>query len=133
MLGGTVCVFFIQRYFYPPVIFLSLGVIVHFIQVKGKGGWVLGVLLIISVLLFIIADALSWSDKYNGPLTLILSGMILFLIDSKHERIIEGDVVQRPVKLPRIKNRNTLMWIEVRYWGIMFAIVGLVWLINLLS
>lgn len=105
----------------------------HFIQVKGKGGWVLGVLLIISVLLFIIADALSWSDKYNGPLTLILSGMILFLIDSKHERIIEGDVVQRPVKLPRIKNRNTLMWIEVRYWGIMFAIVGLVWLINLLS
>lgn len=105
----------------------------HFIQRKGKGPWVVALPLLISVILFIVADGYSWNDKYIGAITLISSGIILFMLDNKREAIIEGDIIMRTVKLPRKKGLNTLMWIEVRYWAIMISAIGIVWLANLLS
>ncbi|TSD66147.1 hypothetical protein FFF34_001735 [Inquilinus sp. KBS0705] len=102
-----------------------------FYQRKGKGGWVLGVPLIVAIILFIIADALSINDKYIGVVTLFTSAIILFMIDNKRATAAEGDIIQRTIKLPRQKRINTLMWIEVRYWAMILAVAGVIALINM--
>ncbi|WP_345954009.1 hypothetical protein [Mucilaginibacter sp. PAMB04168] len=40
-----------------------------------KGGWLIAMPLIIGFVLFVITDALSVNDKYNGAVTLLLSGI----------------------------------------------------------
>ncbi|MGZ3944655.1 MAG: hypothetical protein ACXVJB_06910 [Mucilaginibacter sp.] len=104
----------------------------HFIQHKGKGGWVVALPMFISIILFIVADALSWTDKYIGAITLVSSGFILFMLDNKREEITHGEINIRTVKLPRKKRINTLMWIDVHYWAMLMSLVGFIWLLNLL-
>jgi len=103
----------------------------HFIHYKGKGGWVIVMPLLIGVVLFIIADLLSINDRYNGPAALILSGVILFILDIKHKKTTEGEIIQRVIKLPRVKNKNTFIWIEMRFWGMFLFAIGVIWLLNL--
>ncbi|MCJ8209099.1 hypothetical protein MUY27_05225 [Mucilaginibacter sp. RS28] len=105
----------------------------HIIQHKGKGGWVIGMPLIIGFVLFVLTDALSINDKYNGAVTFLLSGVSLFVMDNKRVKVYEGAIVQRVVYLPRIKRQHTFMWVELRYCAILITLVGCVWLINLLS
>jgi len=107
--------------------------LVHLIQKKGKVPWVVVLPLLIAVILFMVADGFSWNDKYIGAITLISSGIILFMIDNKRDEIIQGDIVTRSIKLPRKKGINTLMWIDVQYWAILIGVIGVVWMANLLS
>ncbi|WP_094571639.1 hypothetical protein [Mucilaginibacter xinganensis] len=104
--------------------------IAHLIHYKGKGIWVLAAPMFVGLILFTVADGFAWNDKYIGAITFLLSGVILFFIDSNRKKVTEGIIVVRTVKLPREKRKNTFMWIEVRYWGILIGLIGLIWLIN---
>jgi len=103
----------------------------HFIQHKGKGLWVILLPLFLGILLATLADFLSYGSNYVGATAFLLSGLILFFIDNKRPTTTVGVIVQKVVKLPRVKRKNTLMWIEVRYWAILLAGIGVVWLFNI--
>lgn len=61
---------------------------------------------------------------------LIMSGVILFVMDNRRGKVAEGEILQRMVKLPRVSNQNTLMQLEMRYWGVLMVVVGMVWLMG---
>ena len=105
--------------------------IAHFIQHKGKGIFVVLVPLLLGFAIAVVVDGFSLTDKYVGPITFFISGIILFLLDNKRQKITEGILIERTIRLPRVKRKNTFMWIEVRYWGILISLIGIIWLINL--
>jgi hypothetical protein len=81
--------------------------------------------------MFQVADFFPIDRNLIGAFALIVSGVLLFLIDNRRPTITEGDIILKKVKLPRIKNRNTMMWIEVRFWGLLMLVIGVIWLIKL--
>jgi hypothetical protein len=107
--------------------------LLHLVHFKGKGFWVLIMPIISAIVMFQMADFLPINRNLIGALALIISGILLFLIDNRRTTVIEGDIIKKEIKLPRVKNKNTMMWIEVRYWGLLMAVIGLIWLIKLVS
>jgi hypothetical protein len=107
--------------------------LLHLVHFKGKGFWVLIVPMIFAIVMFQMADFLPINKDLIGAFALIISGILLFLIDNSRTTVIEGDIIKKEIKLPRVKNKNTMMWIEVRYWGLLMAVIGLIWLIKLVS
>lgn len=103
----------------------------HLIHYKGKGGWVFILPLLSAFILFLLFDGLDLDDNYVGALSLVISGTILFLIDHRGKRVIQGELIQTIVRLPRERNKNTFMWIEARYWGMLMVVIGVVWLVDL--
>ena len=81
-------------------------------------------------ILFSVGEAFSWNDKYIPGVAFLISGMILFYIGSWCKKVNEGTLVIRTVKLPREKGKDTFMWIELKYWGILVGLIGVIWLIN---
>lgn len=105
--------------------------LLHIVRFKGKGFWVLILPMLSAFILFQLAEFLPINTDLVGAIALIFSGTLLFFYDNKRPTIIEGDIIKKKIKLPREKNRNTMMWIEVRYWGLIMVVVGLIWLVNL--
>lgn len=105
--------------------------LVHFIQRKGKGPWVVLMPVLIGFVLAEVADVTSFGTNYVGAVTFLLSGAILFMLDNKRQTVIEGEIIQKEIKLPRLKRINTLMWIEVRYWAMLMIAIGVVWLLSI--
>jgi hypothetical protein len=105
--------------------------ILHLMQRKGNGAFVLITPLLIAIMLFILSDIIPINDKYIGAISLILSGIIMFALDNRHKTVTQGSIVPVIIKQPRVKRKNLLMWIEVRYWAIASATVGMIWLINI--
>ncbi len=104
----------------------------HLIHYKGKGCWVFILPLLSAFILFLLFDVFDLDDNYIGALSLIISGTILFLIDHRGKKVIQGELVQTVIILPREKNKNTFMWIEAQYWGVLMVVIGVVWLVNLI-
>lgn len=86
--------------------------------------------LLVAFVLFQIADLNGFDSEHIGAITLIISGIILFIMDNYREKVIEGDIIQKTISLPRKRNQNTLMQIEMRYWGVFMLVVGMVWVIG---
>lgn len=101
----------------------------HFIYHKGKGRYVLGIPLIVSVILFVFFDAMALDDKYIASITLLLSAIIVYLIDDKRPVFYEGDINQQRVKGPR--GNNSLMFINMRYWAYILALGGIIAMFNI--
>lgn len=130
---GRCVVYCVDKIFEKSLwIYIYLEMLAHLIQHKGKGGLIVGMPLIVGFVLFVLTDGLSVNDKYNGAVTLLLSGILLFMLDNKRIKVKEGEIVQRVITLPRVKRQNTFMWIELRYLAVAMGLVGLVWLMNLL-
>jgi len=106
--------------------------LLHFIPRKGKGPWLIVMPLILIAILYIVADSISLDERYIVPIALLLSGFILFTLDNRRATTIEGDLVTRIVKLPREKGKNTLIWIELRYWAILMGLTGFIWFISVM-
>jgi hypothetical protein len=102
----------------------------HFIRYKGKGIWVIVLPLLICLTLAQLLDFFHFDDRYLGGVSFCTSGIILFFMDNGRKTVTEGMLVQKVVKLPREKRKNTLMWIEVRYWAIILFVIGVVWMVN---
>jgi hypothetical protein len=105
----------------------------HFIHYKGKGGWVIGMPLLIGFMLFVVTSVYAINDRYNGAILLTLSGIKLFMMDNRRIKVYEGEIVQRTITQPKVKRQNTFMWIELRYCAVAIGLAGVVWLVNLLS
>jgi len=102
----------------------------HFVHYKGKGILVILLPMALAGILFSVGEAFSWNDKYIPGVAFLISGMILFYIGSWRKKVNEGTLVIRTVKLPREKGKDTFMWIELKYWGILVGLIGVIWLIN---
>ena len=92
--------------------------VAHLLHFKGKGGWVLGLPLAIAVVLFIFCDAMDISTKYNRPLCLIISSVIIWFVDKGPELLSHGKNGN--------KGLNTFMWIDMKFWAIVLALIGFV-------
>lgn len=96
----------------------------HFIPHKGKGGFVILLPLLIGIILYFIFDGFNLDEKYILPLSLLLSAFIIWFIDG-------GTAVIREGFSNYTKSKNTLFWIEIKYWGIVLGMIGCVVLGNL--
>ncbi|MBL4675245.1 MAG: hypothetical protein JKY70_03420 [Mucilaginibacter sp.] len=90
--------------------------ILHLIQRRGKGGWVLAIPLICGAILFILADAAGLGEKYARPATFFISAAIVWFFDKGHQLLHYGRNIN--------KGQNTLMWIDMKFWAIPFAVAG---------
>jgi hypothetical protein len=93
--------------------------IAHFIPHKGKGGLVIILPLFIGIILFLIFDGLGFNDKYILSISLLLSAFIIWFYDG-------GAALLREGFNNYVKSKNTLFWIEIKYWGILMGITGCV-------
>jgi hypothetical protein len=88
----------------------------HFIHFKGKGGWVFGVPIICGVLLFTFCDVTGISNRYFRPICFIISAVILWYVDKGDNLIRYGQNIT--------KRKNTVIFIEMKYWAILLALAG---------
>ncbi|MCO5946635.1 hypothetical protein [Mucilaginibacter flavidus] len=93
----------------------------HFIPHNGKGLFVPAIPLICGCVLFILFDGLNWDDRFILPISLLLSSFIIWFYDGGPAVIREG-IREAP------KSKNTLFWIEIKYWAIVLGIAGCVFL-----
>nr|WP_294790314.1 hypothetical protein [uncultured Mucilaginibacter sp.] len=105
--------------------------LLHLVKFKGKGFWVILLPMLSAFVLFQLAEFLPINRDFVGAIALTISGTLLFFYDNQRPTIVEGDIIKKKIKLPREKNRNSMMWIEVRYWGLLMVVVGLIWMGNL--
>ncbi len=96
----------------------------HFIPHKGKGSLVFVLPLLTGIILFLIFDGLNLNDKYILPVSLLLSAFIIWFYDGGPKVIRDGFSRYE-------KSKNTLFWIEIKYWSIVLGIIGCVVLANL--
>ena len=81
--------------------------------------------LLIAFILFLIFGELAWNEQYIGSISLLLSAIILWFVDNG------PDLLTYSREIKRVKSKNALMWIEVKYWAIVLAIAGCIFLFNL--
>ncbi|MBS1523981.1 MAG: hypothetical protein JST50_23465 [Bacteroidetes bacterium] len=93
----------------------------HLIPHKGKGGLVLALPLIVALMLFTIADVVHLNEQYIGAISLLSSAFIIWFYDGGPELLREGPKRAK-------KSKNTLFWIEIKYWALISGIIGCVWL-----
>lgn len=86
--------------------------------------------LLLAAVLFTLAEHFSWDDKCILGVAFLLSGVILFYIGNWRKKVTEGTLVVRTVKLPREKGKDTFIWIELKYWGFVVGMMGVIWLVN---
>jgi len=89
----------------------------HLIQHRGKGMWVFLAPLFTGFFFALIFDGLNLQGKYLPPSAILLSSIIIWLIDNKTR-------AKEPVVRQRI--RNTLMWIDMKYWAFALGAFGII-------
>ncbi len=99
----------------------------HFIPRTGKGGFVVVLPLITSIILFVLFDAIHLSDRYIAPLCFLLPSFIIWFFDGGPKALQNGFKGDTP------KSRHTLFWIEIKYWAILLGIIGCVLLANAIN
>jgi len=97
----------------------------HFIPHKGKGLFVAVMPLICGIVLFILFDAINLNERYILPVSLLISSFIIWFYDGG-PAVIRYGISKTP------KSRNTLFWIEIKYWAIVLGLAGCVFLGKLL-
>lgn len=99
----------------------------HFIQRKGKGGWVVVMPMLIAAILFIVFSVAEWNDRYVGAASITISAFILWFLDNG------PSIIHREGNYKDKQGKNVFMWIDVKYWAIILGITGAAWLGCLLS
>lgn len=99
----------------------------HLVRPTGKGRWVFALPFIISFILFVLFSVLELDDQYIGGMTMLISCLILLKMEDKPEEIHEG-VIRRRGR--RSTGKNTFAYIEMRYWAVLFGIIGLALLLK---
>ena len=93
----------------------------HLIHYEGKGGWVLGLPILIALIFFTVFNLLNLNELYVRSLTFLLSAFILWFVDG-------GPAMLRdwPNNTKSKKNKNRFMWIEMKYWALLMGVIGCV-------
>jgi hypothetical protein len=91
-------------------------VLTHLIYHKGKGLWVLAVPLVSGIVLFSICDIAGIDTRFARPFCFFLSAAIIWFVDAGHHLILYGKNSN--------KGKNTLYWIDMKYWAILLALAG---------
>ena len=93
-------------------------VIAHLIHFKGRGNWVLATPLIAGIVLFMFCDIAEIDTGYVRPACLLISAVILWFADKGHHLILYG-------KSPN-KGKNSMLWVDMKYWAIIMAVLAFV-------
>lgn len=80
----------------------------------------------IAIVLFILVNDNTTFDRYIGAISIMLSSIICWFVDGG------PSILKKGATITFTKGKNTLMWIELKYWAIVSAVGGCVWLVFLL-
>jgi hypothetical protein len=95
----------------------------HLIHYERRGKWVFILPLLIAGLLFIVFDNLGIDTQYIRTSTFFLSAAILYYIGYERQIIIEG-VSEKSHRKPTKK--DTFMWVHIRFWAMILALIGFI-------